>query len=255
MTWYYADGGKRTGPLDEAQFNELVDKGTILSETLVWNEDLPKWMPYGDIGIGGPLYAPTSPSSDGNPPAAKTGICKECGGIFPRDDLLSFGNTLICANCKPVYIQKIKEGAAIPGTMKYGGFWIRFGAKMIDGIILMLISFVFSGISSTIIATGQPDAMSITAAIVVQIIQLIVYFGYSIFFIGKYAATPGKMACGLTVVTSDGDKVSYGRATGRVFAEFISAIILYIGYIMAAFDTEKRSLHDRICDTRVVKKQ
>jgi hypothetical protein len=30
--------------------------------------------------------------------------------------------------------------------------------------------------------------------------------------------------------------------------------ICYIGYIMVAFDQEKRSLHDHICNTRVVYK-
>ena len=44
--------------------------------------------------------------------------------------------------------------------------------------------------------------------------------------------------------------------TGRVsFAEMLSSLTLGIGYIMVAFDDEKRGLHDRdICDTRVVRK-
>ena len=77
---------------------------------------------------------------------------------------------------------------------------------------------------------------------------------YTTYFLGKYAATPGKMACGLKVVTSDGEKVSYARALGRHFAEWLNVFTLWIGYIMAAFDEEKRTLHDRICDTRVIKK-
>ena len=77
---------------------------------------------------------------------------------------------------------------------------------------------------------------------------------YTTWFLGKYAATPGKMALGLKVITADGGKVSYLKAFGRYFAEIVSGIILNIGYIMAAFDDEKRALHDRICNTRVVKK-
>jgi uncharacterized RDD family membrane protein YckC len=61
------------------------------------------------------------------------------------------------------------------------------------------------------------------------------------------------MACGLKVVRPDGEKISYARACGRFFAEFVSSLTLAIGYIIAAFDGEKRSLHDRICDTRVIK--
>ncbi len=59
---------------------------------------------------------------------------------------------------------------------------------------------------------------------------------------------------GLKIVTSTGEPLTYARALGRFFAEMISALTCYIGYIMAAFDEETRALHDRICDTRVVKK-
>jgi uncharacterized RDD family membrane protein YckC len=72
--------------------------------------------------------------------------------------------------------------------------------------------------------------------------------------VGKFAATPGKMACGLKVIMSDGSQVTYWRALGRHFAKVLSVLILYIGYIMVAFDEEKRGLHDRICDTRVIHK-
>ena len=61
------------------------------------------------------------------------------------------------------------------------------------------------------------------------------------------------MACGLKVIRPDGEEITYGRACGRFFADILSYVILFIGYIMVAFDEEKRALHDRICDTRVVK--
>jgi uncharacterized RDD family membrane protein YckC len=76
-----------------------------------------------------------------------------------------------------------------------------------------------------------------------------------IFFVGKYGATPGKMACRLKIVESEGGKVTYARAVGRHFAKYISMITLYIGFLMAAFDEQKRSLHDRICDTRVIRRK
>jgi uncharacterized RDD family membrane protein YckC len=77
---------------------------------------------------------------------------------------------------------------------------------------------------------------------------------YYVFFVGRYAATPGKMICGLRIVTAEGGKVGYGRAAGRFFAEILSALCCTIGYIIAAFDDEKRALHDHICSTRVVYK-
>jgi uncharacterized RDD family membrane protein YckC len=61
------------------------------------------------------------------------------------------------------------------------------------------------------------------------------------------------MAMGLKLVRSDGSGLSYGRIVGRYFSEWISGLIFCIGYIMVAFDEQKRGLHDRICDTRVIK--
>ena len=76
---------------------------------------------------------------------------------------------------------------------------------------------------------------------------------YFTFFIGKFGATPGKMACKIKVVNADGSQVSYAKAAGRFFGYFVSTIILCIGFLMMLWDNEKRTLHDRMCDTRVIK--
>jgi uncharacterized RDD family membrane protein YckC len=60
------------------------------------------------------------------------------------------------------------------------------------------------------------------------------------------------MALGLKVIRADGGPISAGLALGRYLAQILSALIFGIGYIIAGFDSEKRSLHDRICDTRVI---
>jgi uncharacterized RDD family membrane protein YckC len=96
--------------------------------------------------------------------------------------------------------------------------------------------------------------LRIAAVMLVYMLNFSFSIAYATFFIGKFGATPGKMALNLMVVNPDGSKVSYMKAFGRFFAEMISGIILCIGYIMAAFDSEKRALHDRICSTRVVRK-
>ena len=98
---------------------------------------------------------------------------------------------------------------------------------------------------------GGMDVLSVR---IMQLIFFIIQFAYNIYFVGKYGATPGKMACKLKIVTQYGEPVSYGRATGRCFAEILSGMVCYIGYIMAGFDKEKRALHDHICSTRVVYK-
>ena len=89
---------------------------------------------------------------------------------------------------------------------------------------------------------------------VTLLVQFLIGLCYAVFFLGRFAATPGKMACGLLVVRADGSALTYPRAAGRHFADMLSGITLCIGYLIAAFDLEKRALHDHICDTRVVYK-
>jgi uncharacterized RDD family membrane protein YckC len=57
------------------------------------------------------------------------------------------------------------------------------------------------------------------------------------------------------VVRSDGESLGWGISVGRYFMYLVSSIILSIGCIMAGFDNEKRALHDRVCDTRVIYKR
>jgi uncharacterized RDD family membrane protein YckC len=146
----------------------------------------------------------------------------------------------------------MQEGAVTSGALDYATFGIRFGAKILDGIILWVVNIGISVAAG--MATGasgeEPNIPMLIASVVVS---LLLNIGYGTFFIGKFGATPGKMACKIKVVRPDGSPVGYGRAFGRIIAELLSGMICYIGYIMANFDEEKRSLHDRICDTRVIR--
>lgn len=68
-----------------------------------------------------------------------------------------------------------------------------------------------------------------------------------------WGATPGKMACKLRIVTAQGGKLSYVHALARHLSKLISLFTCLIGFIIAAFDSEKRTLHDRLCGTRVIR--
>lgn len=261
MYWYYQDEGQRVGPISDDDFKLLVMGGVIKSETPVWNENLTKWITYGQLqGDAAPISPEATPSPGGGiapqaapvEPGRAMAICGECGRSFPSQEMLRFGDKLVCAACKPVYVQKLREGIAT-GELEYAGFWIRVGAKLIDsliiGIIDLVIMFIFGGFPSP--ATGNTF---MAGSLIATLLQWGLAIAYPTYFVGKFAATPGKMACGLKVVRSDGSPVSYGRACGRMFAEMLSGLILGIGYLMVAFDDECRALHDRICDTRVIRK-
>jgi uncharacterized RDD family membrane protein YckC len=171
--------------------------------------------------------------------------------------MVRYGDANICAACKPLFFQKLKEGAETTGTLRYAGFWVRFVAKFIDNTIIGIMGMLFY--AAAFFMFFLDDKMMMTPAkmmafSLVYLLQIAFSIAYATFFVGKYGATPGKMALNLKVVNPDGGEVGYAKAFGRFFAEIISGIILAIGYIMAAFDDEKRALHDRICSTRVIRK-
>jgi uncharacterized RDD family membrane protein YckC len=200
-------------------------------------------------------------AEEAQPQAPATAVCSQCGRTFPRDQVLTYADQVICAACKPLFVQKLREGASLPTLLEYGGFWIRFLAKFIDNIIMAMVQWAImiptSMMFAPVLVQGgrRLPSPGFLAFIGFQIIlSILLPAAYSTFFIGRFGATLGKMACRLKVVTPEGGKVSYARACGRFFAEIISYMILAIGYIMAAFDGEKRALHDRICSTRVIRK-
>ena len=55
------------------------------------------------------------------------------------DEMIQFGDTMVCANCKDSFAQKLREGVTPGQTYHYGGFWIRFAARVIDGVLLWII--------------------------------------------------------------------------------------------------------------------
>jgi uncharacterized RDD family membrane protein YckC len=134
------------------------------------------------------------------------------------------------------------------GTAAYAGFWIRFGAALIDGILLGIVAGIIAFIIG--MATGNSETVSNIAGLINFLIG-IPYF--IVMESGPRQATLGKMALGLKVTDAEGGRISAGQAAIRYFSKILSAIILMIGYIMAAFTPKKQALHDIIAKTLVVK--
>ena len=271
MDWYYAEGQQQRGPVSEAELEGLVKAGTVGSDTLVWREGMENWQPYGQVKGAAPTGA-------AQPPTLVAGaiVCSQCGKAFAQDEVIRYGELWVCAACKPTFFQRLKEGASVSAELEYAGFWIRFGAKVIDvfivGAVVVLPIMIFAfvvGFRAARAAQGDfavdpagplqqaasgsaESVIANVAGLFIQLVLAVVYVVYSTFFLGRYCATPGKMACRLKVVDAEGGRIGYGRVFGRSCAEILSWLICFIGYIIAAFDEQKRTLHDHICGTRVV---
>ncbi len=194
--------------------------------------------------------------------------CSQCGQPSSLDHLARFGDTLVCPNCKNIYVQKLREGVApFRPAFEYGGFWIRFGAALIDGIImgvassavqLLMLGSVYRPFTNMREPMPPDQALAVFGAMMgtlalSMLVGAAIGASYEGFFISRVGATPGKMVFSLKVVRPNGGPISLGRAVGRYFAKWLSSLTFGIGYIIAGFDAEKRAMHDMIVDTRVVK--
>ena len=118
MKWYYAVGQQQQGPLDEAQFDALIAAGTITPETLVWREGQANWQPLRVARPGSavpPLVQPpgTAPAAAAPPGQVQ---CAECCGFFSKEDTIQYGSAYVCATCKPIFVQRLREGAPVGTT-------------------------------------------------------------------------------------------------------------------------------------------
>ena len=137
----------------------------------------------------------------------------------------------------------------------YAGFWLRVAASIIDSIIVLIAaSLLAAGIAAMFTESAETAFLS-------------AYGAYSLFnFIGSwlysasmesssYQATFGKWMLGIRVCDLEGQRISFGRASARHFAKFLSSMTLCIGYLMVAFTSKRQGLHDMVCSCLVVHKQ
>ncbi len=220
MNWYYAINHQQQGPVTEAQLHALAKDGVVTPDTLVWREGLANWQPWRTVG--GP----------GMPPVP----------------------------AEPAVASATAPQPARPATaeFEYAGFWIRLCAKFIDGLIVGIPIGILVAIG--VAASGGfkrsgPESFGLLLLVngVAQLVAMVLSVSYNAVLVGLWGTTLGKKVCGLKVIKADGTKPSFGRACGRAGAEIISGMVCYIGYLIAGFDAEKRTLHDHMCDTRVVK--
>jgi len=222
VDWYYALGGQRFGPFSQGAFDQLLAQGRITGVTLVWREGLDDWVQYQLL---------SSPDIDqGGQTSQYAAQCSQCLRSDVHDNMIQYQGHWICSECKDTFFQRVREGNFSPtdpaGTRQYdfAGYWIRFGAAILDGLILLCVNIA---LALPIIYQRPLGRTSGYSQGIVNLLMFVIMITYMTWFIGKYGATPGKMACGLKVIVSTGRKVSYGRSFGRAWAWILSIAIPY----------------------------
>jgi uncharacterized RDD family membrane protein YckC len=149
----------------------------------------------------------------------------------------------------------------------YGGFWIRFLAHLIDHVILGAVAaplFFITVLPSIIRIAHQAerDQEPSPELIIAIVSSAFVYIALA--FVGQWLyealltssawqGTLGKRVLRLKVVDEAGNRIGFGRATGRFFAKILSSMFFCIGFIMIGFTERKTGLHDMLAGTKVLK--
>lgn len=139
------------------------------------------------------------------------------------------------------------------------GFWIRFVATLVDSILLFVLMLAIAvpiGLSAGITAAladpmGMAHLLASLGAAFTAITFLLPML-YEVVFVGWRGQTPGKILLKLKIIRTDGGEVDYVKAFIRWIGKLVSGFTLLIGYLIAAFTTNKRALHDFIAGTRVI---
>ena len=176
----------------------------------------------------------------------------------PRCQASNEPRTAFCYSCgyplgEPAAVQ---FRPTVPGlTVLEGvpaGFWIRLLAWCIDSVLLVALQLLLLTLlpGTSVEAYYSDDSFWTQADSIMAVVGALYYtFGVSLF-----STTVGKRALGLYVLRRDGSKVSGLRAFGRHLASGLSVLLLGVGYLMIGVSSDKRGLHDHICDTVVVRR-
>lgn len=190
-------------------------------------------------------------------------VCSQCGRTFPHSDLVPIAGNWVCGDCKPAFLSRVMAGG--PGTassLSYAGVGIRFGARFIDGLVFIIPFMILAAVvMPNLLATAGRRPTMFNGSYIVAVALFGLF--YEVLMLRYYGATLGKMACGLKVIRSDGSSLGWGVSFGRYFmydvvisaVPFVNWILLITTAIMAGVDEQRRGLHDRVCDTRVVYKR
>jgi uncharacterized RDD family membrane protein YckC len=199
-------------------------------------------------------------------------FCSNCGtpfstdvplpAIAPADDLPRPQGPAQPPMATPSHLPAAVPSPAYGSSagVRYAGFWIRFVAAIIDGVLLGIVVWPVSAIFglSIGIAGSQVSMPEIGIHLVRGIVIWTMFLGAGWLYEASLEssskqATVGKMALGLKVTDEYGQRISFTRATGRYFSKILSRMILLIGYIMAGFTARKQALHDMIAGTLVIR--
>lgn len=232
--WYVGRNGTRTGPFAPTQLREMAATGQLQPGDLLWREGMANWVQASTVSG---LFAAQRPLPPSPVPAVNPYAAPAVGDF-----------------------QAYSTSAG--GPVQYAEYLPRVGAALLDGVFIGLMGCIPAlGIGIVIgamSAGGDADAQQaagVFANCCSQIIsQVISAVYYVVLESSQKQGTWGKQIVGIKVVDMQGNRLTFGRALGRYFARFITALTCGIGFLMPLWTEKKQTLHDMIAGCLAVKK-
>ncbi len=227
--WYYAQDNRQLGPVTMEALIEMIRQGHVQPTDLVWTESMTEWRAVSSV----PALMPAA--------GVATGVA---GGVRVS-----------------VAPSSLNYFSPVGSTVVYAGFWLRFVAAIIDGILLTVVNRILQFFA----ATGGASYYSLGPRIFSPALFLVamglmsaqIVVGWLYFALmesSEKQATLGKMALGIIVTDMEGRRIHFGKATGRFFGKYISYLTLFIGFMMAGWTQQKQALHDMLAGCLVIRK-
>ncbi|MGE6334030.1 RDD family protein [Stenotrophomonas sp. NPDC077659] len=252
--WYYAEGQQRQGPFPVTDIRQRFQRGQLTLDTLVWREGMGQWAALrqvvDELGLQTLAEATDSSASGGFDLRGDYAAIDNGTAPLPGTGALSRSPYSAPGAASSDYSRAVQGGEVV-----YAGFWKRVAAYLIDYVVLVIPSGLLGGVLGAVVGVAGSGGTGTELLIqaVSGLVGLLIGMGYyGWFHASRGGATLGKMAVGIKVVRSSGERITLGRSIGRYFATILSSILLCIGYLMAAFTDRKQALHDMMCDTVVV---
>src|SRR5215468_2631095 len=192
----------------------------------------------------------------GAPNSAEARFCSRCGG--PLNPASAAQSPSVTVPSTPTAVAAASYAQASAMGVGYGGFWIRVIAFLVDAIIVRAATWpvsVIFGLGGLGMMGGFPHGglglHTFGSGVVVMLVVFGSWLYEALMLSSPYQATLGKMIFGMQVTDLNGNRISFGRATARHFAKWLSGLILCIGYIMVGITERKQGLHDLLAGTLV----
>ena len=252
--YYVAVQNQQCGPYAEDVLRQLMQTNQITPDSLVWCDSLTEWTPLNRVPELLVLWTEikrSTPSATSDAPRKTDGTEDTPNEQYPPNQPY-----------QPY--QPNPYGYGPPSNSGFAGFFRRFAALWLDGIILNVLGIglilIVLSVARTFVLGGDAspeeveELSEMLSGPLTLVGMIIAWLYYALSESSVLQATLGKRLMGIYVTDIYGRRLSFGRATCRWLCKVPSAMIFGIGFLLALVTPRCQALHDLLVGSLVLKR-